>query len=142
MLVVGAVGGYGAGYSTGLVGSMPLMGSTTAMPMTTGYAAPMTASYAAPMMAAPVVPSQPIVHQEQLVHRHVPVVHEQTVEVPHVQYQEREVQVAKIEYVEKIIEVPQIQTVEKIVEVPQARGAGCQDRVRREDRRSSADPDR
>merc|ERR1719326_2136656 len=104
MLVVGAVGGYGAGYSTGLVGSMPLMGSTTAMPMTTGYAAPMTASYAAPMMAAPVVHSQPIVHQEQLVHRHVPVV------------QEREVQVAKIEYVEKIIEVPQIQTVEKIVE--------------------------
>merc|ERR1719199_1635290 len=52
----------------------------------------------------------PMVHQEQLVHRQVPVVHEQTVEVPHVQtqevvrhvpvpiVQEREVQVAKIEY--------------------------------------------
>merc|ERR1719326_1232972 len=106
MLVVGAVGGYGAGYSTGLVGSMPLMGSTTAMPMTTGYAAPMTASYAAPMMAAPVVPSQPIVHQEQLVHRHVPVVHEQTVEVPHVQYQER------------IVEVPHVQTQEVVRHVP------------------------
>merc|ERR1719217_475729 len=81
---------------------------------------------------------------EQVVHRHVPVVHEQTVEVPHIQYQERivevphvqtqevvrrvtvpivqerEVQVPKIEYVERIVEVPHVQQrpVEQIIEVP------------------------
>ena len=59
-----------------------------------------------PMMAAPMVHSAPIVHQEQVVHRHVPVVHEQTVEVPHVQYQER------------IVEVPHVQTQEVVRHVP------------------------
>merc|ERR1719201_3042848 len=48
----------------------------------------------------------PMVHQEQLVHRQVPVVHEQTVEVPHIQYQER------------IVEVPHVQTQEVVRHVP------------------------
>merc|ERR1719301_368603 len=67
----------------------PLLGST---------------SIAATMMSAPMV--QPVVHQEQVMHRHVPVVHEQTVEVPHVQYQER------------IVEVPHVQTQEVVRHVP------------------------
>jgi len=50
---------------------------------------------AAPMMAAPVMAAPPVVHQEQVVHRQVPVVHEQTVEVPHIQYQERIVEVPR-----------------------------------------------
>merc|ERR1719393_237826 len=99
-------GGYG-GYGMGAMGAIPthtstlnpLLGSTSAIPMTASYAAPM-------ITAAPVGHSQPIVHQEQLVHRHVPVVHEQTVEVPPVQYQER------------IVEVPHVQTQEVVRHVP------------------------
>merc|ERR1719473_2044749 len=93
-------GGYG--------GSMPLMGSTTGMGAS--YGSPMATSYAGPMMAQPMMSqpmmAQPIVHQEQYVQRHVPVVHEQTVEVPHIQYQER------------IVEVPHVQTQEVIRHVP------------------------
>merc|ERR1719160_1652985 len=93
------LGGYGGGYGYGAIpthasGLNPLLGSTSAMPM---MAAP---------MAAPMVHSAPVVHQEQLVHRHVPVVHEQTVEVPHIQYQER------------IVEVPHVQTQEVVRHVP------------------------
>ena len=90
----GAVGGYAMGAIPTHASTLnPLLGSTSAIPM------------AAPMMAAPMV-QQPVVHQEQVVHRHVPVVHEQTVEVPHVQYQER------------IVEVPHVQTQEVVRHVP------------------------
>merc|ERR1740138_524166 len=101
MSMLGGYGGYGMGAMPTHASTLnPLLGSTSAIPM------------AAPMMQAPMMQMQaPIMHQEQVVHRHVPVVHEQTVEVPHMQtqevvrhvpvpiVQEREVQVAKIEYV-------------------------------------------
>merc|ERR1719502_1902539 len=122
-----------------LGGSFGGHGFAGAIPTHTSSLNPMLGSTS---LAAPMPVAQPVFHQEQVVHRHVPVVHEQTVEVPHVQYQERivevphvqtqevvrhvpvpivqerEVQVAKIEYVEKIVEVPQIQTVEVVRHVP------------------------
>merc|ERR1719335_447091 len=93
---MGAFGGHGVygAIPTHASTMNPLLGSTS-------IAAPMAAPM---MMSAPMV--QPVVHQEQVMHRHVPVVHEQTVEVPHVQYQER------------IVEVPHVQTQEVVRHVP------------------------
>merc|ERR1719201_1260433 len=48
----------------------------------------------------------PMVHQEQLVHRQVPVVHEKTVEVPQAQVQERIIHKPVTIIQEREIQVP------------------------------------